>query len=70
MKLWGKCRKTLWPYLIVIFFSTIAAFITWITIGDKLWTAGTFLIVATLQVAYILNCMRRHCSGEEHSVQP
>ena len=70
MKLCAGCRRTPWPYLIVVFIAALSAFLTWLTLSsvsispdeNRWWTAGAFLGVSGLLGTYVLLCMRWHCS--------
>jgi hypothetical protein len=74
MSLCGECRKKPWPYVLVVFISTFVAFVTWLTLSAvgmlpdaRLWlTVGAFLIAATILLSYMVSCMRRHCSDDNH----
>ncbi len=74
MSLCGECRKKPWPYALVLFISTFVAFVTWLTLSAAglhpdatlLLTAGAFLIAATVLFSYMVSCMRRHCSDDNH----
>jgi len=74
MKLCGECRRTPWPYVIVVFISTFTAFLTWLTLNsagiapdaNRWWTAGVFIGVGGMLFGYIVGCMRRHCTHDHH----
>lgn len=74
MKLCCDCRKKPWPYLLVLFISTFIAFVTWLTLSTvgllpdaRVWlTVGAFLFVAIILLSYMVSCLRRHCSDDNH----
>lgn len=69
MKLCRDCRQRVWPYLIVIFVASFAAFLTWLTLASAgaephvkmWWSGGAFLSVCVILLSYMISCMRRHC---------
>lgn len=80
MSVCAKFGRRLWPFLIALFFSLFAAFLTWLTLSSAGiaghvnfgWTVAVFLAVLTLLLVYVINCLRRYCgpgakSGAEHS---
>jgi len=75
MSLCGKCRKNPWPYALVVFISTFVAFMTWLTLSltgltpdaRVLLTAGAFLTAVVILLSYMISCMRRHCSDDQHT---
>ena len=74
MNLCCECRKKPWPYALVLFISTFVGFVTWLTLSaagltaDTLaWGAGcAFLVSALILYGYMISCMRRHCSHDNH----
>jgi hypothetical protein len=74
MKLCSKCRKTPWPYALVLFIASCISFVTWLTLSaaglrpedNFWWTSGIFLFAALVLVSYMVSCMRRHCSDDQH----
>jgi len=74
MSLCGKCRKKPWPYALVVFISTFVAFVTWLTLSAvgfaphvRTWlTVGAFVGAAALLFSYMISCLRRHCSDDQH----
>lgn len=75
MKLCKECRKKPLPYIMVMLISSLAAFLTWLTLStagltpeqNRIWSTGAFLVVAAVLVTYMVRCMRRHCSEDQHS---
>ena len=74
MSLCGKCRKKPWPYAMVLFISTFVAFVTWLTVSAagfthdaRVWlTVAAFLVAAVVLFGYMVSCLRRHCSDDQH----
>lgn len=74
MKLCPQCNASPWPFAMVVFISTLAAFVTWLMLGfigaDLIQgIAGTslaFVAVGGTMVHYVRACMKRHCRhGDE-----
>jgi hypothetical protein len=69
MKLCPQCKATPWPFAMVLFISSIVAFLTWLMLGfvgaDRISTLiGTvlaFVAVGGTMLHYVLACMKRHC---------
>jgi sterol desaturase/sphingolipid hydroxylase (fatty acid hydroxylase superfamily) len=69
MKLCPKCKSSPWPFAVVLFFSGIVAFLTWLMLGFAgadpmqalVGTGLAFLVVGGTLLHYVLGCMRRHC---------
>lgn len=78
MKLCPKCGRSPWPFVMVLSFASLAAFLTWITLGLSVSETGpralasgvVFLAVGGTMLHYVLACLRRHCRhGKEHPLE-
>lgn len=78
MKLCPKCGRSPWPFVMVLSFASLAAFLTWITLGLSVSELGpralasgvVFLAVGGTLMHYVLTCLRRHCRhGKEHPLE-
>ena len=74
MKLCPHCRKKVCPYAMVAFLAPAVGFVTWLTLNAagippatiRWWTGGVVLVFGVLLLAYLTNCMRRHCKSDGH----
>lgn len=78
MKLCPKCGRSPWPFVMVFSIASLAAFLTWITLGLSIdetapravATAGVFLAVGGTMLHYVLTCLKRHCRhGKERPIE-
>lgn len=75
MSLCCDCRRKPWPYALVLFISTFVGFVTWLTLSaagipadSRLWfTAGAFVAAGVILSSYMVSCIRRHCSDDNHN---
>lgn len=75
MKLCSECRRTPLPYIVPLFVAGFSAFLTWLTLSvagidpqaNRWWTAGVFLGVLGLLMGYMVSCIRRHCTHQDHA---
>jgi len=58
----------------VLFISTFVGFVTWLTVSAagftpdaRVWlTVAAFLVAAVVLFGYMVSCLRRHCSDDQH----
>lgn len=76
MKLCTQCKKTPWPFVMVLLIASVAAFATWLTLSLSVTDANTrllasfaaFIAVGGTLLHYVISCMRRHCRhNREHT---
>ncbi len=77
MKICPQCTSV-WPFALVLFMSTLVAFVTWLVISfagadplqSAIATLLAFVAVGGTMLHYVIACMQRHCHhGGQHSVQ-
>ena len=69
MKLCPQCKTSPWPFAMVLFFSSVVAFLTWLMFGfvgadpipTIIGTGLAFVAVGGTMLHYVLACMKRHC---------
>jgi CDP-diglyceride synthetase len=69
MKLCPECRRLWWPFVVVVFISSVVAFLTWLIlslssleVAIRLVLSGAvFVGVAGALAYYVVSCMKRHC---------
>jgi len=69
MKLCPQCTASPWPFVMVLFFSSGAAFLTYLMLGfvgaepipTLVGTALAFVAVGGTMLHYVRACIRRHC---------
>jgi hypothetical protein len=69
MKLCPQCKASPWPFVMVFFFSSVSAFLTYIMLGfvgaepipTVVGTAMAFVAVGGTMLHYVLACIKRHC---------
>lgn len=74
MKVCRSCAHTPLPYLVIIVFSSLLSFLTWLSLRssgvsptEHLMSTGlAFLVAAGIAGAYVLNCLNRHCNHHHH----
>jgi hypothetical protein len=75
MKPCSKCNNSPLPYLMVVMVASVAAFLTWLTLGLSIaetlpravGSGVVFLAVGGTLLHYVLGCLKRHCPhGDEH----
>lgn len=78
MKLCPKCGRSPWPFVMVFGIASLAAFLTWITLGlsidqsgpRSVASAGAFLAVGGTMLHYVLACLKRHCRhGKDYPIE-
>lgn len=76
MKLCPKCNNSPLPFVMVAVVASLAAFMTWLTVGfgtREVWPPAVaavlvFFAVGATLLHYVLACMKRHCRhGEDES---
>lgn len=78
MKLCSKCVRSPLPFVMVFSIASLAAFLTWTTLGLSIEetgpraapSAGVFLAVGGTMLHYVLACLKRHCRhGKAHAIE-
>jgi len=75
MKLCPECRSARWPFVVVVFVSSVVAFLTWLMLSLSnvegviclLGSGAVFVTVASTLAHYVVSCMKRHC---RHRTEP
>jgi hypothetical protein len=75
MKICTECSRSPLPYIMVVFVSSVSAFLTWLTLTYSEFetsalvaaTCGVFLAVAVTLLHYVLSCIRRHCRHDSQA---
>jgi hypothetical protein len=75
MKLCPECRRLCWPFVVVVFISSVVAFLTWLMLSLSsvegvirlVGSGAVFVGVAGTLAYYVISCMKRHC---RHGTQP
>ena len=68
MKLCPECRRG-WPFVVVVFISSVVAFLTWLILSLSsleaairlVLSGAVFVGVAGTLAYYVVSCMKRHC---------
>jgi hypothetical protein len=76
MKLCPQCNGSPWPFVMVLFITSLLAFVTWLTltfagadpVQAAVGTAVAFVAVGATMLHYVLACMKRHCHHGENRV--
>ena len=75
MKLCTQCDGSPWPFVMVLFITSVLAFVTWIMLSFAgadpipalVGTALAFVAVGATMLHYVLACMKRHCPHDSHA---
>ncbi len=75
MKLCPECRRVWWPFVVVVFISSVVAFLTWLMLSLSsvegvirlVGSGAVFVGVASTLAHYVVSCMKRHC---RHGTEP
>jgi CDP-diglyceride synthetase len=75
MKLCPECRNVWWPFVVVVFVSSVVAFLTWLMLSLSsleaairlLGSGAVFVAVASTLAHHVVSCMKRHC---RHDTEP
>jgi hypothetical protein len=75
MKLCPECRSVWWPFGVVVFISSVVAFLTWLMLSLSsvegvirlVGSGAVFVAVASTLAHYVVSCMKRHC---RHGTEP
>jgi CDP-diglyceride synthetase len=75
MKLCPECRNVWWPFVVVVFVSSVVAFLTWLMLSLSgvegvirlVGSGAVFVAVASTLAHYVVSCMKRHC---RHGTEP
>ena len=76
MKLCPECTSSPWPFAVVLFISSVVAFLTWLMVGfagadpteTAVGTALAFFAVSGTLLHYVLGCIKRHCRHDGRQV--